>query len=159
MILTQKVTQLSFSVYDGCYRKPESLSHHQGVYATLKIPTILEFFGHVFIFTGFLAGPNHQFHDYIVFIEGRGEQGKPPSALFISMRKMLFSFCCIAITFVPGEQPAKQNVTRPLLRSCSELRMTVFNRLLHPVLSAAAFQYDPSMELLIHPNFVASVRG
>ena len=34
------------------------------------MPSVLEFFGHMFFFAGFLAGPNHHFNLYKAMIEG-----------------------------------------------------------------------------------------
>lgn len=99
MILTQKVTQLAFSVHDGKETKHEKQNDFQKHYKTDKVPSLLEYFGHVFVFTGFLAGPNHQFRDYKAFIDG---SVKAPSCFFVALGKLLVSFVFIGVKFIPG---------------------------------------------------------
>jgi len=36
-----------------------------------KFPTLLEYFGYLFHFSGFLVGPTNTFREYIDFIEGK----------------------------------------------------------------------------------------
>ena len=99
MILTQKVTQLAFSVHDGKAANQEKQNDFQKHYKTDRVPSLLEYFGHVFVFTGFLAGPNHQFRDYKAFIDG---SVKAPSCFFVSLAKLLVSFFFIGVKFIPG---------------------------------------------------------
>ncbi len=107
MILTQKVTQLAFCVYDGKYNK-KKLHNDHAEYAAKTVPSLIEYFGHVFLFTNLLAGPNHRFRDYMNFIRGDGQHGPAPMCVGVAMRKMLFSFLCIAVKFVPSEWNGKQ---------------------------------------------------
>jgi len=70
MILTQKLTNMAYALHDGRARAKKDLNANQAAMALSKVPTLLEFFGHVFFFPGFLAGPVHQLRDYLDFIHG-----------------------------------------------------------------------------------------
>lgn len=114
MILTQKVTQLAYSVHDG--KAGHDLKNHfHNHYKTARVPSLLEYFGHTFVFTGFLAGPNHQFRDYQAFIDG---SAKAPSCFFVAVSKMLLSFVYIGVKFVPGASASsredRENRSTPL---------------------------------------------
>lgn len=102
MILTQKVTQLAFSIHDGKYADSSKLSPEQKALATSTVPSFLQFFGHIFAFFSFLAGPNHQYQDYINMIEGRGDFGRPPSAFVVALKKILGACLCMVVSKVPG---------------------------------------------------------
>ncbi|CAG8595100.1 11823_t:CDS:2 [Funneliformis mosseae] len=63
MVLVIKLTSFAFNVYDG--RRPiNELTSYQRSKAIPSIPSILEFFGYIFFFGGFLVGPAFEFMDY-----------------------------------------------------------------------------------------------
>jgi lysophospholipid acyltransferase len=71
MIITIKLSSYGFNVLDGQLTNQKS-SHAQ----QMKIehyPTLLQYFGWVFFFAGFLAGPTCEYMDYLRFVES------PPS--------------------------------------------------------------------------------
>lgn len=70
MIITQKVTLLTFSIHDGFTRDASELTKQQQFYAVRKLPSALEFFAYVLHFQGLMAGPMVVYKDYIEFIEG-----------------------------------------------------------------------------------------
>lgn len=70
MIITQKVTSLSFSIHDGHISKNINLKPSQKLYVVERIPSILEYFSYVLHFQGLMAGPMVFYNDYIEFIEG-----------------------------------------------------------------------------------------
>lgn len=71
MVITQKVTLLTFSIHDGIARNENELSKSQKFHAITTLPTTLEYFSYVLHFQGLMAGPLVFYKDYIDFIEGR----------------------------------------------------------------------------------------
>lgn len=70
MVITQKVTLLTFSIHDGFARNENDLTKSQKFHAIRTLPTALEFFSYVLHFQGLMAGPLVFYKDYIDFIEG-----------------------------------------------------------------------------------------
>lgn len=70
MIITQKVTLLTFSLHDGIGRDEAELTTSQKSYAIRKLPTALEYFSYVLHFQGLMCGPMVVYKDYIEFIDG-----------------------------------------------------------------------------------------
>lgn len=70
MIITQKVTLLTFSIHDGLSRDENTLSTSQKFYAVRKLPSTLEFFAYCLHFQGLMAGPLVFYNDYMEFIDG-----------------------------------------------------------------------------------------
>ncbi len=92
-------------------------------------PTFLEYFGHVFFFPGFLAGPVHFFTDYKAYIEGKSDGdvavavavacliiysirsppllvlgNSPTSGSYVAaIKKFFFAFVCMGINRLPGK--------------------------------------------------------
>lgn len=70
MIITQKVTLLTFSIHDGFARDEADLTKSQKFHAVRKLPTALEYFSYVLHFQGLMCGPMVVYKDYIEFIDG-----------------------------------------------------------------------------------------
>lgn len=70
MVITQKVTLLTFSIHDGFARNENELTKSQKFHAIRTLPTALEFFSYVLHFQSLMAGPLVFYKDYIDFIEG-----------------------------------------------------------------------------------------
>lgn len=70
MVITQKVTLLTFSIHDGFTRNENELTKSQKFHAIRTLPTALEYFSYVLHFQGLMAGPLVFYKDYIEFIEG-----------------------------------------------------------------------------------------
>lgn len=70
MVITQKVTLLTFSIHDGFARNENELTKSQKFHAIRTLPTALEFFSYTLHFQGLMAGPLVFYKDYIEFIEG-----------------------------------------------------------------------------------------
>lgn len=70
MVITQKVTLLTFSIHDGFARNENELTKSQKFHAIRTLPTALEFFSYVLHFQGLMAGPLVFYKDYMDFIEG-----------------------------------------------------------------------------------------
>ncbi|XP_064846784.1 lysophospholipid acyltransferase 2b [Oncorhynchus masou masou] len=70
MVITQKITSLTFEIHDGMCRKEEQLTPNQKILAIKRMPSLLEYFSYNCNFMGILAGPTCSYNDYIAFIEG-----------------------------------------------------------------------------------------
>lgn len=71
MVITQKVTLLTFSIHDGFTRNENDLTKSQKFHAIKTLPTTLEYFSYMLHFQGLMAGPLVFYKDYIEFIEGK----------------------------------------------------------------------------------------
>jgi lysophospholipid acyltransferase len=67
-------------------------------------PSLLEFYGYVYFFGGFLAGPAFNFKEYCSFIDlsvfKSAPQGKQPSSFFPALRTFVFSLALAAVVLV-----------------------------------------------------------
>lgn len=70
MVITQKVTLLTFSIHDGLTRDENEMTKSQQFHAIKTLPTALEFFSYMLHFQSLMAGPLIFYKDYIEFIEG-----------------------------------------------------------------------------------------
>eukprot|EP00039_Didymoeca_costata_P028189 m.20282 g.20282 ORF g.20282 m.20282 type:complete len:473 (+) comp6796_c0_seq1:102-1520(+) len=99
MILTQKMSQLAFSVYDGQQddsKKNDFLKELQ----IKRSPSILEIFGYAFNFSAVLLGPNFQYVDYKNMIEGVGVRGNPPSGVVAGLKSFVQAAFFIALNMM-----------------------------------------------------------
>ncbi|KAG1453936.1 hypothetical protein G6F56_007442 [Rhizopus delemar] len=69
MILTIKLSSFGFNVLDG--RQSKKLSEHDEQMKIDVYPSLAQYFGWIFFFAGFLAGPTSEYMDYIRFVESR----------------------------------------------------------------------------------------
>ncbi len=63
------------------------MSSFQKLHRIEKLPTLLEFYGYVYFFPGFLAGPAILISDYLSFINGS----------MFKVRGSYNSFCCVGL--------------------------------------------------------------
>ncbi|KAI8643651.1 MBOAT, membrane-bound O-acyltransferase family-domain-containing protein [Parasitella parasitica] len=68
MIATVKLTSFGFNVADGRTKNQALLSSYNVRMKVERYPTLLEFYGWMFFFGGFLVGPTSEFMDYMRFI-------------------------------------------------------------------------------------------
>lgn len=113
MIITQKVTLLTFSIHDGFVRDEAELTKSQKFHAVRKVPSALEYFAYVLHFQGLMCGPMVVYKDYIEFIDGTNilkhspgngnldTNGKPiivePSPMKAVVKKVIGSIICAYI--------------------------------------------------------------
>lgn len=113
MIITQKVTLLTFNIHDGFARDETELTKSQKVYAVRKLPSALEYFSYVLHFQGLMCGPMVVYKDYVEFIDGTNilkhstgngnldTNGKPivvePSPMKAVVKKAVGSIICAYI--------------------------------------------------------------
>eukprot|EP01104_Vermistella_antarctica_P017299 TRINITY_DN6102_c0_g1_i2.p1 TRINITY_DN6102_c0_g1~~TRINITY_DN6102_c0_g1_i2.p1 ORF type:complete len:483 (+),score=104.42 TRINITY_DN6102_c0_g1_i2:193-1641(+) len=69
MIITIKLTEVAINYYDGS-RNEEDLSENERKSALKQLPTLLEYYGYVFFFGGFLAGPALEYYVYRDYVNG-----------------------------------------------------------------------------------------
>jgi len=97
MLLTLKLTTFAFDYHDGQIQRIK-IPHHD--MALSKFPSLLEFYGFVYFFCGFLAGPAFNMKEYLDFIDGTlfkdAPKGKMPSP-FLAMAKKLGATLLIAV--------------------------------------------------------------
>lgn len=132
MVLTIKVTSLAMSLTDGARRKAGAVLAHArwDEKALDDLPSPLEFFGYVFFFPCFLAGPVFEMSDYLAFIDGSAfagetdKDGRPPtvspSSLLPTAKKVGVALACGAVFQVCGTFPqsfyfASEFAQRPLV--------------------------------------------
>ena len=79
-------------------KKEDKLGEFPEVFLESKIdelPTLLEFFGFVYFFGSFLAGPAIHIHDYLNLVNGKTfndwDKEKIPSTILPSLKKSLLS--------------------------------------------------------------------
>ena len=100
------------------------------------MPSALEYFGHMFFFAGFLAGPNHHYNQYKAMIEGLA----PASSA--------------ALTGA-GTQ-ASHPLPRATVAAYSKM-VLAFVFMVTSLAPAILYGYSAKMELLADDEFVANV--
>lgn len=68
MIATIKLTSYGFNVLDGRTQDQSQLYGYNKRMKVNRYPTLVEFFGWMFFFGGFLVGPTSEFMDYMRFV-------------------------------------------------------------------------------------------
>jgi lysophospholipid acyltransferase len=68
MLATIKLTSFAFNVADGRTKDQTLLSSYNKRMKIDKCPSLLEFFGWIFFFGGFLVGPISEYMDYMRFV-------------------------------------------------------------------------------------------
>uniref|UniRef100_H2YG28 Uncharacterized protein n=1 Tax=Ciona savignyi TaxID=51511 RepID=H2YG28_CIOSA len=110
MVITQRLTSLSFSIADGFTRNPDSLSDNQKQHAVRKIPSFIEYFSYSFCFLGIMAGPLVFYNYFMECMKGGKEQKQAPSALVPVVMKWLVGVGFISCYVVGGRYfPALRN--------------------------------------------------
>jgi lysophospholipid acyltransferase len=95
MVLTIKLTSIAFNMLDGS--KPDAeLLPRQRQMAVRACPHPLDFFGYMFFFGSFLAGPACEYRDYEIFND-RSEfthKHAPPSSVRAALGRLGAGFAC-----------------------------------------------------------------
>ncbi|KAM3567361.1 hypothetical protein VYU27_010492, partial [Nannochloropsis oceanica] len=89
-------------------------------YAITSIPSPLAFFGYVYSFSTFLAGPAFEYSDYVSVIDGSafakkggkkgGKEGGAPSSLLAALWRLLQGVLCLALHLVGSAKFSLGNV-------------------------------------------------
>jgi lysophospholipid acyltransferase 1/2 len=154
MILTQKVTQLAFSLKDGRVNWEEKIKAEKNAkkhpamkemqaLAITTPPSFLEYTGHCFSFFTFLAGPNHCYVDYVNFIEGKGPNGPPPfgSAVRAAIFKLIVGFFSAFVNAAPTRLFAYNSDYKLLLKAEWVAKTPVLQRIVHTLLAACVIRF------------------
>ncbi|KAI7903072.1 MBOAT, membrane-bound O-acyltransferase family-domain-containing protein [Cokeromyces recurvatus] len=95
MIITIKLSSYGFSRMDGFTNDP--ISTHSEKMKIVHEPTLLQYFGWIFFFSGFLTGPSCEYMDYIHFIEMTPERQGSSSSWMPALRRLVKSLIFISI--------------------------------------------------------------
>ncbi|KAI9478450.1 MAG: MBOAT, membrane-bound O-acyltransferase family-domain-containing protein [Benjaminiella poitrasii] len=115
MIITIKLSSYGFSRMDGysprqaTTKSTSSISTHAEKMKIVNEPTLLQYFGWVFFFGGFLAGPSCEYMDYIHFVEtptpeNQGTSSVPSSSWLPALRRLGKSLIFMAIIVSLGSR-------------------------------------------------------
>ncbi|XP_060590925.1 lysophospholipid acyltransferase 2-like isoform X2 [Ruditapes philippinarum] len=77
MIVTEKISSLACSIYDGRQGNKDKLSDLQKRYMISKPPSALEYFSYLFYFQGVVVGPLSFYKDYIAYVDGTDISKRP----------------------------------------------------------------------------------
>ncbi|KAF2076730.1 hypothetical protein CYY_001987 [Polysphondylium violaceum] len=107
MILTLKLTSFAWNLYDGS-RPQDQLSGDQKKRSIKKLPSLLEYFGFVYFFPTFLAGPTIEITDYLNFTSGamfndERLKGKAPASGFPAFKTFIRAIICFVFVFISGD--------------------------------------------------------
>lgn len=104
MVLTIKLTSVCFNVYDGTLPKEvreKTLTLEQQEAIINKPPTLLEWYGYVFFYAGFLAGPAYTMREYLDFINmTQFKNSEIPPSLNPTLQKLSSALLCLIIYLV-----------------------------------------------------------
>eukprot|EP01112_Ceratiomyxa_fruticulosa_P016203 TRINITY_DN4860_c0_g1_i3.p1 TRINITY_DN4860_c0_g1~~TRINITY_DN4860_c0_g1_i3.p1 ORF type:complete len:484 (-),score=92.90 TRINITY_DN4860_c0_g1_i3:100-1551(-) len=105
MLLTLKLSSLGFNYFDGNRTDTEKLNDEMKRRSVKKLPTLLEFYGFVYFFPTFLAGPPMEITDYLNFINmtafnDKACNGKIPSTVLPSLFTLLKALLCLPMVFL-----------------------------------------------------------
>eukprot|EP01132_Coremiostelium_polycephalum_P004175 gene4175-5225_t len=110
MILTLKLVSCAWNLYDGS-RPSSELTEDQRQRSIQKLPNLLEFYGFVYFFPTFLAGPTIEIKDYLaytslsLFKNDPKLQGKIPSSGIASLKTLAKAFTSFAFVILSGKFP------------------------------------------------------
>lgn len=135
MILTEKLSSLSWSIHDGLARPEKDLNDLQRQMVVRKYPSALMFYSFIFCPQNLLVGPVTYYADYCRFIEGelfqvvvkndKGEEikvYKEPSSTKAVIGKLLFAvFSALCLLTLVPRFPIMGNVDDNFLASYSFL--------------------------------------
>ncbi|TPX63613.1 hypothetical protein SpCBS45565_g06482 [Spizellomyces sp. 'palustris'] len=101
MVLAIKLTSFAWAAHDGT--KPDKdLSEDQRSLAIRKFPGLIEYFGYVFFFGGFLVGPAFEFADYRKFTSAEPPFDKMTSPTLPALKTVAAAVVSLFIFFKFG---------------------------------------------------------
>ncbi|KAF1777658.1 Membrane bound O-acyl transferase, MBOAT [Phytophthora cactorum] len=131
MLLVIKLTSFAYNYYDGVKKVYEGRQK----LAIKEIPSLLEFFGYVYSFTTFLAGPAFEIREYLdvtsgkkFLVDGKYQQ---PSSVLAAFSKFLVGSLLMAAFAVYGPMYPLSNLhdpkiaAQPLLYQIRDLYITL----------------------------------
>lgn len=142
MLLTLKLTCLAFNIHDGSVDDSE-LSDFQKSHRLKQLPSLLTYFGWVYTYLGFLAGPAVELNDYVGMTDGTlyakngGKVSKdlPPGRFVAAAKAFVYGIICVAIG-----QYLQSFLTVAFMTSSNYAAMNFFWRVLTLLAFAVAFR-------------------
>ncbi|GAM22032.1 hypothetical protein SAMD00019534_052070 [Acytostelium subglobosum LB1] len=140
MVLTLKLTSFAWNLYDGS-RPVAELSADEKKRSIKKIPTLLEFYGFVYYFPTFLAGPTIEIGDYLRYTSGEmfSEFKTIPSSGFAALKTFVLGLLCFPILTLGGTYTVAYLFTPEF--AMEPLYLRVFRMWFHIVLSRFKYYF------------------
>ncbi|XP_052799638.1 lysophospholipid acyltransferase 6-like isoform X2 [Mya arenaria] len=99
MVAVQKVTSVSYALYDGTQQNEKDLTPNMKSKAIKKTPDALSFYSFIFSFHSVMCGPTIFYHDYVAFVDGtcyskppdNGNADQVPSPVAEMCKKLVFA--------------------------------------------------------------------
>eukprot|EP00007_Cunea_sp_BSH-02190019_P003717 CAMPEP_0174237496 /NCGR_PEP_ID=MMETSP0417-20130205/8402_1 /TAXON_ID=242541 /ORGANISM="Mayorella sp, Strain BSH-02190019" /LENGTH=509 /DNA_ID=CAMNT_0015316259 /DNA_START=69 /DNA_END=1594 /DNA_ORIENTATION=+ len=92
MVITIKLTTFAFNCFDAT--RPEAdLSKYEKERRIFQLPSLLEYYGWIYFFPGYLAGPSFDFSHYKSYCDKRVFEF--PSTVFATLKSFVQSILCI----------------------------------------------------------------
>ncbi|KAI7900050.1 MBOAT, membrane-bound O-acyltransferase family-domain-containing protein, partial [Cokeromyces recurvatus] len=130
MIATIKLTSFGFNVADGRTKDQTILSSYNQRMKIERYPTLIEFFGWMFFFGGFLVGPTSEFMDYMRFVTMQMFQVKGKTKVPVPIKQTLFliikSLLFIAAVVVISPYYSSANIDSDAWRSLSFVKKLIY---------------------------------
>jgi len=110
MVLTLKLTAFAFNYYDGG-RDVQKLTDEQKQRRITELPGLLEYFGFVYFFPGFLGGPSIEIREYQKFIDlsmfddAYCQGNIPPQRNSAALNALAHSLAFLPLTVLSGFFP------------------------------------------------------
>jgi lysophospholipid acyltransferase len=113
MVLTLKLTAFAWSYYDGTRPIEELPSKELQEKRITKLPGLIEYFGWVYFFPAFLAGPAIELNQYVAFMDGSlfGEKKSAGPTLVPGLKVLGMALCCAPLTVLSGIFPPSYLLT------------------------------------------------
>lgn len=108
MVLTQKVSSLAFSIYDGATKSEADMTEAQKRFALPKVPTALEYYSYMFQFPTVLAGPTVYYKDYLQFIEGTDQPPNLNPTKTVFKKVLVALSCCLVFILLNPHFPIRR---------------------------------------------------
>lgn len=122
MVLVIKLTSFAYNVFDG--QNLDKCIPEQKERAISKVPSLLEYFGFIYFFGGFLAGPAIEIGEYLKFTDmslfpTEKDKKKIPSSFLPAMKAFLIGILCFGGIILSGKFPIQVATTTEFLNDTS----------------------------------------
>ena len=138
MLIVIKLSSFAYNYYDGVVDKNQSTSKVYDIrrkYAINRIPSLLEYFGYVYCFTTFLAGPAFEIREYLQVATTGGatlgrttSDGRKRAALLKLITGVFFLviYTLFAKQFPVDNLYSVENAARPFYLRIAYIWMSIF---------------------------------
>eukprot|EP01113_Clastostelium_recurvatum_P030996 TRINITY_DN3823_c0_g1_i3.p1 TRINITY_DN3823_c0_g1~~TRINITY_DN3823_c0_g1_i3.p1 ORF type:complete len:409 (-),score=88.84 TRINITY_DN3823_c0_g1_i3:104-1330(-) len=105
MVLTLKLTSMAFNYYDGNRKDKDNITEEMQRRAIRKLPSLLEFYGFIYFFPTFIAGPSVEISDYLTYMDrsmfkDKACNGQIPSTFMPTMVTLGKAILCVPFLFI-----------------------------------------------------------